>query len=546
MNIKDLKNDFELTLHKPNRSIIGILTMLVDNVVINKKIDDIDTISFEINKDIMNRFTHMETENKMYYEIKEERLVCLNDKEYYIIKSINESNADTNLKTVECSSLEHKLTRINILLEDVGLTLLEEDADENIISLESLIETETGWKIGHVDDSVRFEIINGEKKPRMRWQEGVSSSWYSFLTEDISESFICLIRFDTKNKEVNIYDVNTYGENMELYLSKDNYIKSIERQTSTNDIVTRLRLTGKDEIDIRGVNPMGTDYVEDYSYFIQNGDMSDELILALKKHEVIVNENHGLWKNLYDEKIILDKELINKRSKLYVVCEEIKVLNSMKEAYESQNDIVNAEYIGKQIEDKDIEKGKLEQEVRNLETSINNISTNISKLNSQLDRKIAVDENGDLIFPKNLLDELNEFLYYDSYVNNSFITEESLLEGGISELSRRCIPTIEYNVDVQDFISRIINYKGREFKGNLNLGDIIIFYDDDLKLEFYLYFVGYEYSPSDNNLVLSISNKKSKIDNTKRIGNRLRDIANVNSYLGSKKYILNQLKYNKL
>lgn len=546
MNIKDLKSDYELSLHRPNRNIIGILTMLIDDVNIVKKIDDIDTVSFSVGKDVIDRFTHIEDVNKIYYEIKEERLVCLNNKEFYVIKNISESIDDTNLKIVECMSLEHKLTRINLTLEDIGLVLKEEDSDKDTISLETIIENETGWKLNHVDSSVRYDLINGEYKPRMRWQESVSNSWYSFLTEEIAESFMCIITFDTLNKEINIYDINSYGENSELYLCKDNYIKSLEVQTSSNEIVTRLRLTGKDEIDIRGVNPLGTDYVEDYSYFINNGDMSEELVNSLRKHTEIVKKNHTEWAKLSSERVELNKSLIDNRAKLNSVCEKIKELTSLKEQYESLNDLANAEYIAKQIEDKNIEKNKLEQNVRNIESRLSVISEQILHLNSQLNRKIAIDENGNKVFSKQSLDELNEFLYYDSYVNNSFITEESLLEGGKVELSKRCIPTIEYNIDVQDFISRIINHRSKAFEGNLNLGDIIILYDEDLKQEFYLYLVGYEYMPEDLKLTLALSNKKSKINNTKRIADRLKRAVNIDRYINSKNYILNQIKYNKL
>lgn len=520
--------------------------MMIDDVVINKKIDDVDTISFNINRDIIDRFTHIEDINKIYYEIKEERLVCLNNKEFYVIKKISETKDDKISKTVECMSLEHKLTRINLILEDIGLVLKEEDSDKDTMSLEYLIENETGWKLNHVDDSVRYDLINGEKKPRMRWQESINDNWYNFLIEEISESFLCLVTFDTLQKEINIYDINSYGENIELYLCKDNYIKSLEVQTSSNEIVTRLRLTGKDEIDIRRVNPLGTDYVEDYSYFINNGDMSEELINSLNKHNEIIEENHKEWINLSSERTKLNKNLIDSRAKLNSVCSKIKELNGLKQQYEELNDVVNAEYIDKQIEEKNIEKNKLEQDVRDNEGRLLVINDRILNINSQLDRRIAVDKEGNKIFSKKLLDELNEFLYYDSYVNNSFVTEESLLEGGRLELSKRCIPTIEYSIDVQDFISKIINHRSKAFKGNLSLGDIIIFYDEDLKKEFYLYLVGYEYNPQDLNLTLSISNKKSKINNTKRIADKLRNVVNINRYINSKKYMLNQIKYNKL
>ena len=73
------------------------------------------------------------------------------------------------------------------------------------------------------------------------------------------------------------------GADSGLYLTEDNYIKSIEKVDNTNEIVTRLSLIGRDEVDIYEVNPLGTDYVENFDYFIENGEMDDEEIVAILK-----------------------------------------------------------------------------------------------------------------------------------------------------------------------------------------------------------------------------------------------------------------------
>ena len=288
INIKNLL-DLELSLHRPNKEILGILAEIKINSI-NQSIDDINSINFEIFSHTVDRFSRKIIPNKLYQEVKEERLICLNESEYYVITSIDESFEDIRRKSVTAVSLEHKLTRIKISLEDIGLVLLNEDVVDSEIAIMDLLYSETGWNIGHIDDGVRFNINSqGEKTAKLRWQDSVNDTWYSLLTETIADTFGCIVEFDTLNKKVNLYDMETYGENLGLYLSKDNYIRSIERKTSSDNIVTRLSLIGKDEIDIRDVNPTGKDYIEDYSYFISNGDISIDLQKALEKYDEIKN-----------------------------------------------------------------------------------------------------------------------------------------------------------------------------------------------------------------------------------------------------------------
>lgn len=545
INVKNLL-DLELSLHRPNKEIIGILSNIKINSI-TKNIDDIDSINFEINYSTMDRFSRQIINDKFYSEVKEERLLCLNNSEYYVITSVDESFDDTRKKIVNAVSLEHKLTRIKVFIEDAGLVLVNEDVLNEEIAIMDLLHSETGWNIGHIDEGVRYDIKNSdEKSVKVRWQDSVNDTWYSFLIGTIADIFGCIVEFDTYNKTINLYDIETYGENLGLYLSKDNYIKSIERKTSSDNIVTRLSLVGKDEIDIRDVNPTGKDYVEDYSYFIKNGDMSIKLQEALNKHDCIVNENHSKWEGLASRKVEANSKLVSKKSDFLKICEEIKVLIATQEIYEDQNDTINAEYIQEQIDEKTYQKDKLETEIRNLELTILEITEEINLINRQLDRENAIDDNGNLIFTKELLDELNEFLYYDTYSNNAYIESKDLMDGGKKQLDKLSKPTVEYTIDSINLLKRMINKDNDSFKGDLSLGDVIILYDDEYDEETFLYFVGYEYSHADGQLNISLSNKKSKINNSKSIADFLKQAKNTRTFIENKAYMLNKIKYNKI
>ncbi|NJK16327.1 hypothetical protein GSQ51_20375, partial [Clostridioides difficile] len=127
----------------------------------------------------------------------------------------------------------------------------------------------------------------------------------------------------------------------------------------------------------------------------------------------------------------------------------------------------------------------------------------------------STDENGQLIFNEILLEELKEFIYCDTYTNDSFLKVEDLIKTGKRELELKCRPTIDWTIDSVNFLSRIINMEFRQhWNGSLSVGDIIIFYDRAEGTEDIIYFVGYTQNFKDGSLNLDLSNKKLKEDNT--------------------------------
>lgn len=71
----------------------------------------------------------------------------------------------------------------------------------------------------------------------------------------------------------------------------------MEKTFNSSDIVTRLILEGnEEECIVEEANPTGLNYIENYSYFIENEDMSKELIRALKLFEVLTPKRMEKWK----------------------------------------------------------------------------------------------------------------------------------------------------------------------------------------------------------------------------------------------------------
>ena len=194
INIKKLNNNFNITLCKVNRDVIGYIPVeWMDSI--SRSINDIDEVEFTIPSHIMDRLTFKRIKNPLYDMVKDERLICLNDEEYFVIKE-DEYSFSTNQKTIKAYSLEYKLSKIDIKVEDVGFYLIGSEEDNDIYSLSDYMKQETGWSIGYVDDSIRYYTDSeGIQHETLRWQESVNKRWYDFLTQDIAESlgvYVCL------------------------------------------------------------------------------------------------------------------------------------------------------------------------------------------------------------------------------------------------------------------------------------------------------------------------------------------------------------------
>ena len=547
INIKKLNNNFDITLCKVNREVIGNIPVeWMDSI--SRSINDIDEVEFTIPSHIMDRLTFKRIKNPLYDMVKDERLICLNDEEYFVIKE-DEYSFSTNQKTIKAYSLEYKLSKIDIKVEDVGFYLIGSEEDNDIYSLSDYMKQETGWSIGYVDDSIRYYTDSeGIQHETLRWQESVNKRWYDFLTQDIAEGFGCVCVFDTKNKLVNLYDVKTIGEEIQIYLSNDNYIKDLKRTYSSSDIVTRLFLEGSEEMDIIGATVTGYPYIENFSYFIENEEMSKELMNALDIYSKRVAEHNITWKELANEKATKSTTLRDKQYTLYGIYEEIRALNSMVKVYESKDDEENKAISIAKITELTDKKIILENEVKVLEDEIIALQSSINEINILCKKETATDYEGRLIFNEILLNELKEFVYCDTYSNDSFLNVEDLIEAGERELSLNCKPTENYTLGVVDFTKRIIDNKFRKhWNGTLSLGNIIILYDEELDKEVMLFFTGYTLRPNDNEgLELTISNKKVKEDNTRTIADYLQDAKRGYQMVNSKMYLLNKQKYNRM
>lgn len=550
MYIKELKEKYTLILRKMNGQPMG--TILYQSIEsITKGIQTISELTFTVSK-----YYGVNNEiNPLYDELKNERFIDLDDVETYIIKSVKEVN-DTS-KTITAYSREKKLCKSKVEFEDICLTL--KTRDENVSScytLDELLYEDTGWRLGYISDRVLYtsnltieDILNNVESDetnitnieKLRYQESVSTNWYDYIMDDISTQFECYPIFDSYNKVINLYDESELGDNLELVLSYDNYLKLNEKTTSTEEIVTRLTLVGNEDLTVVNCNPTGLRYIENFTYYIENEEMSNDLIDALELYDIMTKERTIRWNELRILKEEKNTVFTEKQKKLLLAYSMIQSLETAlnmttSDSYKS----VLSQQLTEQIDQRTL----LERDINILYTEIQTISEEITVLNKLCRKEYATDRNGDLIFDSELLDELKEFIYQDTYTNDNITSDTDLLKLGLKQLGELSRPTKSWTIDSVNFIERLLDNDARnQWEGQLGLGDMIILKGDTAEP---IYLVGYTQDFKNQRLHLQISNKKANNDFSLSIGERLTQAKEAYEDLKANKYLLNSIKLKRL
>ena len=524
MKIRGAKDSYTLILCKMNGERMGMIPYSsVDSI--KRGINSVSELTFSVHK----YYGEENLRNPLYDELKTERFIELDEDECYVIKNISEVNE--RLKSVTAYSREKKLFKNMAEFEDITLTLKNPYTDiEGCFSLDELLYDATGWRVGYVSDKVLYrsnetviDNITGEtettltNEEKLRYQESVSTNWYDYINTDIAEQFECYPVFDSYNKVVNLYSDDELGEDPQLMLSYDNYLKEIELSDDTEDIVTKLVLSGNDDLTISEVNPSGETFVEDFSYFIESREMSDALISALELYYVMVKKRAIEWNRLRGEKAEKQSQLTAKKNELLIIYSTIKSLEfTMKQ---SNDEAFNAKTQERLVELND-RRVLLEKEANELDENIKLLDASIENINKLCKKKYATNDNGILIFTESLLNELKEFIYQDTYSNDAITDGLTLMRIGKRKVSQSCYPTKTWTISSVNFIERLIDNGFRQhWNGELGLGDMIVLKGDEFIEVIYL--IGYTQNFKDKTIELELSNKKQENEFSLSIGERL-------------------------
>ena len=549
VTVKGIEDKYSIELCKTNETPIGALPSdCLDSLTC--KLCDLDEAKLTVHKYYYSNIDKIKVGFYLYDEIKPERIITLNNRKF-IIKSVEEDDKN-KIKILLCYAKQKKLEKNTISVEDLGFYLMDSDEDQGIFSLDEYMYEETGWRFGHIDNEVRYNS-NGE--PRLRWQESVEEDWYTYLNSTLAKQYNCITVFDDEHGLVNLYAIDNFGDDLKIFLSYDNYLKELSRTDNSSDIVTKLKLIGNEEkCYIEDANPTGLNYIENYSYFIESGDMSNELITALNTYDEMVKERTITWKELNTQLLEKQNELTIKKNEEYMAIENYKAQKKSYDYYASKvgtsEDSTGAytslaEQLAPIVAQYKEDVERLYLEVKNLEEDIANLNASIKQINILCRKPTATDSNGDLIFNQQLLDELKLFIYSDTYADDSFYDAEEMLEVGKRNLELSCKPTVSWNISVADFTARLRIPNRVKWNGTLGLGDVIGLYDTETGEETFVYVIEYTKDFKSKSLSLTLSNKKGNENAFKVVNDLLKQGKLAIKQLSKINWISNDIKYNR-
>lgn len=280
------------------------------------------------------------------------------------------------------------------------------------------------------DVSIEYKLgdLKEQWTTKYRTFESSGNNWKSML-DSIAQSFDCIFIIDSYEQTISACHHSEFGEETGISLLYDNALKEVTRDRNTDELVTRMWVESSNT-SIASVNVLGTDYIECYDYFKDNGIMSTELSDALDKYDELLIQKDSEFNNL-----ILTK---------YEADQQVTLLTSQAKALEERIDgerAILTAYIKASAEDSSWKAKQEEQQAKvvalegelkatNDKLSVakqksEDLSSKITQIGVDIKKENAV-YNGTKIFSEALLLELSDYLIEQSLDDDTYLTAHSL------------------------------------------------------------------------------------------------------------------------
>ena len=255
-------------LFKPGSSMIATLNgVREDTVKIERKLKDYGSITFDVDKyvSIEGKFV----KSNGYESLRNGMEIAFDDKFRFKLQEPEiHDDGYREYKTITAYSLEKELefTKINSIQVHTGttgsietlatvnkdksfvasdfkwVTFWNEDKELSLINV--LLNYAPGWKVGHVDDTIKVKEISLDVEDR---------NLYGLLTSEIAYKARCVFLFDSYNRVVNVYDIETFGEDLDIYLSYRNLVSTVD-VTCESDNIMGINLCTKAILNIQRID----------------------------------------------------------------------------------------------------------------------------------------------------------------------------------------------------------------------------------------------------------------------------------------------------
>ena len=445
----------ELILSNPNKSYISALGNAY-NIKLDLKFNDISELNFEIPYKVDNTVT------PYYDQIIGKKLILFKDVAWFKIQEVNTvSDGLKETKQVKAYSLEVELAQKKITTFSGTYKFYDPVSPSGTLMYE-IISMLKGWTLGYIDSTLR---------DKTRTFSVSDQNLFNFLMSSVEQSYECFFTFNTFEKKINAYSVSNYVNNTSIYLSFDNLLKQTEVTEISSEIITKLGIYGGNGLDVHQTNPLGDNYVYNFSHYKNTNWMEQSLIDAITTWENKITTN----KSTYSSKLVSLKgkynTLLTKQTELTDLQSALTALEGTKKAKIEQG--LSLTDINSQISSKQSEITTKNNEITQVKNEITVLNNDLVAINNLL----KIENN----FTSEQLTVLDSFIFEETYQNDSFITvstqtlaaqltqAEQLYDQGVRVLTKISQPKYQFKVQSVNFLH------SKEFSDfhSLNLGSIL-------------------------------------------------------------------------
>lgn len=506
LNLKPQKP--QLFLCKPNKQIIGKLKESF-NINLKLSLRQLNELSFSLPYEI--EINHELVKNDNINKLKERYLIKLvlgNYIEWFIINELTDSvQEDQDIKEIHTFSLGYELR--DKLIRDYEVT------SYNATQVLTDALSSTIWNIDYIDAD--FDIM-------YRSFEVANATILDFVYQ-IAETFNALVVWNTENRTISFYQPDNIGNDKGFIIKYGKYLKSLNKVSNADEMATRLKVFGKDGLSIQRVNPTGSNFIEDFSYFMypyaedENGNvihhsdyMSDELCKAIIAYQNLLESKKGDFDNLLNQKETLQDALSIKETELFNLETELKII-------EDNLDIAQSTGVGDERQLK-IDKKNKEDEIIAKKSEITTIENNIANVDNQIEilrNEISIENN----FTTEQIVERNQFIIEKEWSDENYIDDKELYEKAIEKFQEIREPQIVVDLSIINFLEVIEEQLNWD---KLQLGDIINVLYEKLNINIKTKIIEIDYDFENTDITLTIANTTNVKNNEDEF---LKDFYNV-------------------
>lgn len=344
-----------------------------------------------------------------------------------------------------------------------------------------MLESAPGWKAGYISPS----LIG-----RYRTFDEYGDDLLSFAYNSAPEKYRCIFVFDTYEMSVNVYDADEERPALPIYLDFDNLVQTVKVDELSEELVTAIRPYGADSLDIRAVNPIGTNWLYDLSHFIGDGSIEPELADKWKAWQKEIESTRAKYNGLVAlqastnatvlaAKAVLtdlNGELTDLTNQQSITIQAIS-LESTDAGREYQQNLLNE--INDKITDKKEEISAQEAKIAALELNLDSsaegsYAAQIAAIVNELSfAKYFTEDEQTSLSPYIIEQDLTESTFVATDVDTTVSGQNYSLENGAVSVSGGTVIEVDLSADLQ---KRMFTIFGGSFQigGSMELsGDII-------------------------------------------------------------------------